>query len=199
MLDRLTALVLIVILLPVFIFLSLFLLLGEGWPIFFKQKRTGKDGRIFEIIKFRTMRVGAEKEQKKLASFNEADGPVFKIHNDPRHTRVGRFLFHTGLDELPQLVNVLKGEMAIVGPRPLPVAEEIKIEKKYQSVRRRVKPGIVSPWIVNGYHSMKFENWMKSDVEYVGKKSVIYDGYLFGKSVVLAVHLIWREIRKGRE
>lgn len=140
------------------------------------------------------MKIGAEKEQKKLLPLNEADGPVFKIHNDPRHTRIGRFLFHTGLDELPQLVNVLKGEMAVVGPRPLPVGEEIKIAEKYQSVRRLVKPGLVSPWIVNGYHKMKFEDWMKSDVDYVAKKSVCGDAGLLAKSIFFVVRLIWKEI-----
>ena len=150
------------------------------------------------MIKFRTMRVGAEKEQKKLISLNEADGPVFKIHNDPRHTAVGRFLFHTGLDELPQLFNVLRGEMAIVGPRPLPVDEEAKINKKYQSARRRVKPGILSPWIVDGYHRMKFDDWMKSDVDYVDRKNVVYDLCLLGKSAILVLRLIWREVRMAR-
>jgi lipopolysaccharide/colanic/teichoic acid biosynthesis glycosyltransferase len=192
--ERVIALVLIVILSPLLVFLSLLLVVGEGWPIFYVQKRVGRKGKIFEMIKFRTMRVGAEKEQKELLSFNEADGPVFKIHNDPRHTKVGRFLFHTGLDELPQLFNILKGEMAMVGPRPLPVAEEAQIEKKYQLARRQVKPGLVSPWMVSGYHRMKFEDWMKSDGEYVRKKNGIYDGYLLVKSVILVLSLIWREV-----
>jgi lipopolysaccharide/colanic/teichoic acid biosynthesis glycosyltransferase len=198
MLDRLIALVLIIVLLPVLVLLSLMLLVGEGWPIIFIQKRAGKNGVIFNLFKFRTMRVGAEKEQKKLMSLNEADGPVFKIHNDPRHTRMGRFLFHTGLDELPQMLNVLRGEMAIVGPRPLPVAEEARVDKKYQLARREVKPGLISPWIVNGHHKMSFDNWMKSDVEYVNRKKPIYDCYLLGKSAILVVRLIWREVRMAR-
>jgi len=192
------ALVLIIVLLPVFVFLSLVLLVGEGWPIFFIQKRIGKNGIIFWLIKFRTMKVGAEKEQDKWKYLNEADGPVFKIHNDPRHTGMGRFLFHTGLDELPQLLNILKGEMVIVGPRPLPVNEEAKIDKKYQLIRREVYPGLVSPWIVNGYHKMKFDNWMKSDIEYIRKKNLFYDGYLLLKSVFLVIRLICREVMIAR-
>lgn len=184
----------IIILSPIVVALSLLLLVGEGWPIFYIQERIGKGGKIFRMVKFRTMRIGAEKEQKKWLYLNEADGPVFKIHNDPRHTMVGRFLFHTGLDELPQLINILKGEMAIVGPRPLPVKEEAKIGVKYQLIRRQVKPGLVSPWIVDGYHRMKFEDWMKSDADYVGKKNVIYDGCLLGKSAILVLRLIWGEV-----
>ena len=196
--DRLIALLLIVILSPLFILLSLLLLVSEGWPIFFIQRRTGKMGISFWMVKFRTMRVGAEKDQKKWQYLNEADGPVFKIHDDPRHTKIGRFFFHTGLDELPQLINILRGEMAVVGPRPLPVDEEAKICKKYQSIRREVKPGLVSPWIVDGYHQMEFENWMRSDVDYVKRKSLFYDGYLLGKSVFLVCRLISREVMMAR-
>ena len=144
------------------------------------------------------MKVGAEKEQKKLSSLNEANGPVFKIHNDPRHTAVGRWLFHTGLDELPQLFNVIRGEMAIVGPRPLPVDEESKISKKYREIRRQVRPGLVSPWIVEGYHKIKFEDWMKSDINYIHKKSLFYDADLLGKSLILVVRLIRREVKMAR-
>ncbi len=140
------------------------------------------------------MRKGADKQQVDYAYLNEADGPVFKIHNDPRLTKIGRFLFHTGLDELPQLFNILGGEMSFIGPRPLPVGEEKKIEDKYRKEREKVMPGIVSPWVVEGYHRMKFEEWMKSDMNYVRNKSVKYDISLVIKSGVMVTKLLVREV-----
>jgi lipopolysaccharide/colanic/teichoic acid biosynthesis glycosyltransferase len=193
MLDRLIALLLIVLLSPLVAFLSLLLWLTEGWPIFYIQKRIGKAGKIFEMIKFRTMKKGSEGEQEKYRNLNEADGPVFKIRNDPRFTKMGIFLSHTGMDELPQLINVVKGEMAIVGPRPLPVKEEEKIDQKCKEIRRTVKPGLVSPWVVDGYHGMKFSDWMKSDQEYIKKKNFFYDVGLLSRSVGLVIRLILRE------
>ena len=119
--------------------------------------------------KFRTMKVGAEEEKEKLLALNEADGPVFKIRNDPRFTRVGRWLSRVGLDELPQLWNVVRGEMALVGPRPLPVEEARKVPKKYWR-RYEVLPGMTSWWIVRGSHyKLSFVEWMESDLEYVEK------------------------------
>jgi len=135
------------------------------------------------------MRRGAESEQKLLRRRNEATGPVFKIHNDPRFTVIGKFLSHTGLDELPQLWNVLKGEMAIVGPRPLPVFE-VKHLTEWQKKRHDIKPGIISPWIVEGYHRNTFDTWMKSDLAYIQKKSFWYDLGLFYRAVGLFVTLL---------
>lgn len=172
---------------------AIFIIAVDGWPFWFSQKRVGKDGKNFWIWKFRTMKIGADKEQIKYKSLNEADGPVFKIHNDPRLTKTGKFLFHTGLDELLQLFNVLKGEMSIIGPRPLPVAEEEKIAEKYRFVRRQIRPGIISVWIVNGHHKVKFDDWMKSDVEYIKNKSVGYNCQLVFKTMVLIYKLILKE------
>jgi len=118
--------------LPLQLIIALLLVILSGWPILFFQKRVGKDGKIFIMYKFRTMNVGSEEQQKKLQKLNEADGPAFKIHDDPRFTKIGKFLAHTALDELPQLINVIKGEMSFVGPRPLPVEEAKKVPKKYE-------------------------------------------------------------------
>ena len=192
--ERFLALILIIILLPVFLVLSLVLLIGEGWPILYIQKRVGWKGMVFKMYKFRTMRKGADKQQVDYAYLNEADGPVFKIHNDPRHTKIGRFLFHTGLDELPQLFNIVRGEMSFVGPRPLPVGEEEKIDNKYRKERTKVVPGIVSPWVVEGYHRMSFEEWMKSDVNYVKIKNSKYDCQLLIRSIVMVMKLLVREV-----
>ncbi|MCX8009369.1 MAG: sugar transferase [Patescibacteria group bacterium] len=103
---------------------------------------------------------------------NEADGPVFKIHNDPRLTKFGAFLYHTGLDEIPQLFNVLFGTMAIIGPRPLPVEEARKL-KPWQKQRECVLPGIISPWILDGYHKNTFNEWMESNIEYTQKQIIL--------------------------
>jgi len=133
------------------LFLSIFTILKiiNGGPVFFIQKRVGKNGKIFNLIKFRTMRVGAEKEQSKYKNLNEADGPVFKIKNDPRLTKFGKILFQTGLDELPQLINVLKGEMSIIGPRPLPIKEAAKLTEKQKAIVAT---------IVNGMENKKEDN-----------------------------------------
>jgi len=157
------------------------------------QKRIGKDGEVFEMYKFRTMRVGAEKEKKKYLELNEVDGPVFKIINDPRFTKIGKFLAHTGLDELPQLYNVLGGEMAIVGPRPLPVKEESQIAEKYRYIRRTVLPGIISNWVLDGYHGMNFENWMRQDMRYIENRSFAGDLVLLIRSVGLFIRLLAKE------
>ena len=142
------------------------------------------------------MRVDADKNKKRCEYLNEADGPVFKIRNDPRLTGIGRFLSHSGLDELPQLINVVKGEMEIVGPRPLPVEESKKILRKYLSVRESVKPGIISLWVLGGYHRVSFEEWMKSDVEYVKHKSDWGDGVIVIRGVGMLLKLVMVETGK---
>ena len=189
--------VVVILLLPVYVFLSLLIFLSSGWPVFFVQKRVGKDGLVFQIYKFRTMINGAEKKQIGLKKVNEADGPVFKIRNDPRYTKIGKFLSHSGLDELPQLFNVLKGEMNFIGPRPLPVEEEKKINKKYRKKRSSVKPGILSPWVLNGYHKLPFNEWMKSDLDYVKNESFIYDMKIVGKSAIFLIKLFFETIQES--
>jgi lipopolysaccharide/colanic/teichoic acid biosynthesis glycosyltransferase len=184
---------LILLLSPLVILISIVLLMFQGRPIFFLQKRVGKNGRVFTMYKFRTMNHGSEKRQKEFTPLNEADGPVFKIHDDPRFTRVGKFLAHTGMDELPQLINVLQGDMALIGPRPLPVAEAGYLNT-WQRKRNCIKPGIISPWIVEGYHSQSFDSWMKSDIEYCKKKSFSYDLFLAARTIVLLVQFFFREI-----
>jgi len=115
---------------------------------------------------------------------NEADGPVFKIKNDPRFTRVGKFLAQTGFDELPQFFNVLKGQMSLVGPRPLPVYETKRL-KSWQKKRLLVLPGMTSPWIINGGHKLTFNEWMRSDIEYLKTKTLIGDIKILLKTAFL--------------
>jgi lipopolysaccharide/colanic/teichoic acid biosynthesis glycosyltransferase len=162
--------ILLIISLPLFAAISLGIILTGGFPVLFVQTRTGKAGKPFQMYKFRTMITGAEMLQQKYRKLNTADGPVFKIRNDPRFTRIGKFLSHTGLDELPQLFNVIRGEMSLIGPRPLPVREADKL-LPWMKEREIIKPGIISPWILEGYHSRTFEQWMKSDIVYARHKS----------------------------
>ena len=190
---KLFILFLILITLPIQIVISILIVMSSGFPIIYRQRRVGKNSKPFTMYKFRTMVVGAEKKQNQLQKFNEADGPVFKIHNDPRFTPFGRFLSHTGLDELPQLWNVLKGDMALIGPRPLPINEASKLTR-WQKKRHRIKPGIISPWVLDGYHSKPFSAWMKSDIEYTKKKSFWYDGKLCVKMIPYMFRLIIWEL-----
>jgi lipopolysaccharide/colanic/teichoic acid biosynthesis glycosyltransferase len=164
--DFTVSLVGIVLVSPLFLVLVVLVFVFSGVPVFYLQSRVGKKGKIFKIIKFRTMIVNAEKYQKKYKKYNEADGPVFKIFNDPRFTVIGRYLSRSGLDELPQFINVLRGEMSVVGPRPLPTYEAVNLPKKYR-VRELINPGITSLWVINGSHNLKFKEWMKLDREYV--------------------------------
>lgn len=184
--------------LPLIGIIALGLLLTSGFPLFFRQLRTGKDGRSFLMYKFRTMVVSAEKLQKKFIQKNESDGPTFKMQHDPRLTQIGKFLSHTGLDELPQMYNVLRGEMALIGPRPLPI-EEAKKLKSWMRKRYEVLPGIISPAILSGNYHKNFNAWMKSDIAYVKKKNLLGDIRLAGLSIVFLFRLLISELTKDNQ
>ena len=139
------------------------------------------------------MIINAESIKSKIKNQNEVDGPVFKIYDDPRYTKVGKFLSHTGLDELPQLINIIKGEMDFVGPRPLPVVEAGLVPQKYKK-RTSVLPGITSPWILQGAHKLNFEEWMKLDMAYIKDKSLWYDSIQLTKTFFLVLNYIYKAI-----
>lgn len=181
---------------PVCLIIAILIKLDSSGPVIFKQKRVGKDGKIFTFYKFRNMVKNAEQLKKKYLHLNEANGPVFKIEDDPRYTKVGKFLSHTGLDELPQLFNILKGEMSLVGPRPLPVDEETKIPKKWQILRCQAKPGIACSWLLKGAHSLSFNQWMKLDSEDIQRSSLGYDLVIFIQVVLLGLKLIKSETQQ---
>lgn len=191
LLDIFLASVIIILSLPPAIIIALISLAVSPGEIFFVQKRTGQNGKTFKIIKFRTMVKGAEKLQKKYIKLNESDGPVFKIKNDPRFTVFGKILSNTGLDELPQFINVLKGEMSIVGPRPLPIYESRRLPKKYK-VRELVKPGITSSWVTGGSHRLPFTKWMKLDSEYVLNGTLSVDLRIMLDTMTLMLRYISR-------
>jgi exopolysaccharide biosynthesis polyprenyl glycosylphosphotransferase len=150
--------------------------------IFFAQKRCGLNGRLFWMYKFRTMVANAEEIKKSLEGKNEMDGPVFKMKNDPRITRVGRFLRATSLDELPQLFNVVKGEMSLVGPRPA-LPNEVDQYKLWQHRRLSMKPGLTCIWQVSGRNNIPFERWMEMDLEYIDNWSLKLDFILLLKTI----------------
>lgn len=182
--NRLFASLLLLMSFPILFIAYVLVKLDSKGPFIFRQKRMGKNKKPFTMYKIRTMIEGAEKLQKKYAKINEADGPVFKIKNDPRYTKVGKFLSKSALDELPQLLNVLKGEMALVGPRPLPVAESAMVPRKYD-LRFSVLPGMTSTWITSGAHRLTFDEWMKLDLEYIDKKSIWLDFKTFIRTLAL--------------
>lgn len=185
----LSIVLLFLVTLPLQMIIALVVFVTSGWPVFFRQRRIGKDGKPFVLFKFRTMVVGAEAKRRKLVGQNESRGPTFKMRNDPRFTPFGKVLSHTGLDELPQLINVLRGDMALIGPRPLPLSEAKKL-KPWMRERERITPGIISPAILTGIYHQDFDAWMKSDVAYVHNKSVWGDALLLLRFVPFVVKLL---------
>jgi exopolysaccharide biosynthesis polyprenyl glycosylphosphotransferase len=173
-LDWTLALALLLLLLPALLLVALAVLLFIGRPIFYVQRRGGLFGRAFPMLKFRTMRVGADREQALLRAHNEMDGPVFKMTNDPRVTRFGRILRRTSVDELPQLLNVLCGHMSLVGPRPLPLAETQALHGGHRR-RLAMRPGLTCLWQVSGRNDLTFGEWMALDLEYIDRWSLGLD------------------------
>ncbi|MGI9072203.1 MAG: sugar transferase [Bryobacteraceae bacterium] len=174
-LDFTISFVAIVLLFPIFLLLAILVELTSPGPVLFIQKRVGLRKRPFNLFKFRTMVVGAEERIREMEHLNEVAGPVFKIKDDPRITPTGRFLRKTSIDELPQLFNVLKGDMSLVGPRPLPVRDYEGFSKDWQRRRFSVKPGITCLWQVRGRSSIPFEKWMELDLQYIEKWSLWLD------------------------
>jgi exopolysaccharide biosynthesis polyprenyl glycosylphosphotransferase len=181
-LDRTAAAVALVLLAPVFVVLAALVKLSSRGPVLFMQERGGLNGRPFRMLKFRTMRMGAEQERESLLFRNEMDGPVFKIDNDPRVTRLGRFLRRSSLDELPQLFNVLLGHMSLVGPRPLPVGETQGLHGPFRR-RLSVRPGLTCLWQIRGRNDLSFQEWMALDLQYV-------DGWSLGLDLAILLRTL---------
>jgi exopolysaccharide biosynthesis polyprenyl glycosylphosphotransferase len=174
-LDIAISLLCIILFAPVFLVVTLLIKFTSPGPIFFVQERVGLSKRLISVHKFRTMVQDAEQKQHQLERFNEASGPVFKIKNDPRITPIGRFLRKTSIDELPQLFDVLKGDMSLVGPRPLPMRDYRGFDKDWQRRRFSIRPGITCLWQIMGRSSVSFERWMELDMEYIDRWSVWLD------------------------
>ncbi|MBL9133693.1 MAG: sugar transferase, partial [Verrucomicrobiaceae bacterium] len=175
-LDRIGAAILLLLTLPLWLVAMIGIRLGSKGPVFFKQERAGLYGKPFTMWKFRTMHADAETRRDELAAHNEMDGPVFKITHDPRIFAFGGWLRRMSIDELPQLINVLRGEMSLVGPRPLPVYEIERIEEHAQRRRLSVKPGLTCLWQVTGRNGIRnFEEWVRLDLQYIDNWSLWLD------------------------
>lgn len=173
--DFVVSAILLFVLSPVFLVVAIAIRLDSPGPILFIQERMGYNKRRFRMIKFRTMTANAEALMKELEHLNEKDGPIFKIREDPRMTRTGRFLRKLSIDELPQLINVLFGDMSLVGPRPLPMRDVLGLEVAWQKRRFSVKPGLTCLWQVSGRSNLSFEQWMQLDLEYIDRWSLALD------------------------
>ena len=167
---------------PFLFLIALLIKIDSKGPVFFKQKRVGLRKREFYVYKFRTMVKDAEKLRDELENKNEQEGPVFKIKNDPRITKIGRFLRKTSIDEMPQFINVLKGEMSIIGPRP-PLPKEVEKYERWQLRRLSMKPGISCIWQVSGRNKISFNDWMKLDLQYIDTWSLKLDFILIIKTI----------------
>ena len=174
--DIVFSLLALILLAPLALLISLAIVLDSpGDGAIFRQRRVGRDGKLFWLYKFRTMCPDAEKRLNELLKLNQMDGPVFKIKGDPRITRVGRFLRKTSLDELPQLLNVLQGDMSIVGPRPA-LPREVELYSDYQRQRLYVTPGLSCYWQIAPHRNeMSFDEWVALDMKYIQERSFWVD------------------------
>lgn len=175
LIDFVGSAILLISITPLLLFVALLIKLDSEGPVFFVQERMGYNKRRFRMIKFRTMTADAESRLKEVEHLNETDGPAFKIRHDPRMTRVGKVLRKLSIDELPQLINVLFGDMSLVGPRPLPMRDVIGLEVAWQKRRFSVKPGLTCLWQVSGRSNLSFEEWMQLDLEYIDRWSLSLD------------------------
>jgi exopolysaccharide biosynthesis polyprenyl glycosylphosphotransferase len=176
----------IICLTPALALVALAIKLTSKGPVFFEQQRVGLGGKSFKMFKFRTMVVNAEELKATLAKQNEQTGPVFKMKNDPRITRVGGFLRKHSIDELPQIWNVLKGDLSIGGPRPAVPSEVVKY-RHWHARRVSVKPGLTCIWQVSGRNNISFEQWMRMDIRYIAKQSIWFDIKLILKTIKVVI------------
>ena len=181
--DLVSAAILLFLLAPLLVVAAIVVKLDSEGPILFVQERVGLNKRRFRMLKFRTMGRDAEASQEELEHLNEKTGPIFKIRKDPRITRAGRWLRKTSVDELPQLVNVLLGDMSIVGPRPLSVRDAVRMELAWQKRRFSVKPGITCLWQVSGRSNLSFEQWMQLDLDYIDRWSLGLDASILLRTI----------------
>ena len=172
----------LVLLSPLLLILALLIKLTSRGPILYRQTRCGLGGRKFTLFKFRSMQADTDLHREELEALNEADGPVFKIKDDPRCTGVGRFMRKFSLDELPQLFNILKGEMSFVGPRP-PLPEEVEKYEPWQRRRLRMQPGLTCLWALEGRSKLNFRRWMELALQYIDNWSPTLDLKIFLKTI----------------
>jgi len=175
------------LLLPVFLLTAIAIRIDSPGPVFFTQNRVGLHKRRFKMYKFRSMVTDAEERIKELEHLNEASGPNFKIKHDPRMTRVGRFIRKTSIDELPQLFNVLLGDMSLVGPRPMAIRDVELFDRGAQRKRFSVRPGITCLWQISGRSDLDFDDWLKLDLEYIENWSFWLDLKILFRTVYVVL------------
>jgi lipopolysaccharide/colanic/teichoic acid biosynthesis glycosyltransferase len=186
--DKTLAFLGLLLLAPFFLLIAAGVKLTSPGPVIFKQQRAGLHGRPFTMYKFRSMRSGAEMEREELKAFNQMSGPVFKIEKDPRVTGFGAWLRRSSIDEFPQLINVLLGQMSLVGPRPLPVYEVDNFELTAHRRRLSMKPGLTCLWQISGRNTVKdFADWVKLDVQYIDNWSLSLDLSILIRTVPLVL------------
>lgn len=183
--DVLGSLAGLLVLIPIYLIVAILIKLEDPQgPVLFKQQRVGKDGKTFSMFKFRSMVSNAEELKKTLMEQNEVSGPVFKIKYDPRITKVGKFIRKTSIDELPQLFNVLRGDMSLVGPRP-PLPDEVEQYTSYERQRISVTPGLTCYWQVYGRSNVEFAEWVELDLQYIRQRNILLDMKLIFKTVLV--------------
>ena len=180
--DIFLSLLTIIVLFPFFLIIALAIKIDSPGPVIYSQKRVGKNGKQFIFYKFRSMCQDADKKLAALKDKNEADGPVFKIAEDPRVTKVGKFIRKNSIDEFPQLINIIKGDMSIVGPRP-PLPSEVEQYTSQQIHRLDVKPGLTCYWQISGRSNVSFQRWMELDLKYIKERSLWTDLKIIVKTV----------------
>jgi exopolysaccharide biosynthesis polyprenyl glycosylphosphotransferase len=180
--DIIFSIIILMIISPLFPLIAILIKIDDNGPVFFTQERVGLNKRLFKLIKFRTMVVNAEELKQTIENENEVSGPVFKIKNDPRLTRIGKFLRRSSLDEIPQFINVLKGEMSLVGPRP-PIMSEVEQYEWKNRRRLSMKPGITCIWQISGRSDIPFDKWMELDLEYIDNWSLQTDFEILLKTI----------------
>ena len=184
LIDVSCSLMAIIILMPLFIIVSVFIIIEDGWPVLYVQQRVGINGRIFNFYKFRSMRRGADRLKEKLMAQNEsADGVIFKMKKDPRITRVGRVLRRFSIDEMPQFFNVLSGDLSLVGPRP-PLPAEVAQYTLNDRKRLHVKPGLTCLWQIGGRSEIPFEQQVRLDMEYIHSRGIWQDIRIMLKTIL---------------
>ncbi len=181
-LDLAVALIGLALTLPLFPVIAVLVKLDSRGTVFFAQKRVGRHGRLFTCYKFRSMVADAENKKVELAALNEASGPAFKIREDPRITAIGSFLRKSSLDEMPQLFNVLLGQMSVVGPRPQ-IPTEVELYEPWHRTRLAVKPGITCLWQISGRSQVGFDEWMRLDLEYIRRRSMRTDLFILMRTL----------------
>lgn len=172
--DVLFSIIGLVVLSPLLCIVSILIAIEDGTPVVFTQERNGLNNKIFTMYKFRSMIKKAPEMRTVLDQYNELDGPAFKMKDDPRITKIGRFIRRTSIDELPQLINIIKGDMSLVGPRPLPIYETVQCND-YQMQRLLVKPGLTCYWQISGRNDISFDEWIEMDLKYIEEASIYTD------------------------